>query len=184
QGRLSPAESAAVARSEGGGGFRSEALVRLKKIQNSGGLGGGDEVARSSGLDPALPSAGGMVSRAANKMLARQEQKARRRTNAASPSSTATVGRAGQGPMPIAELARAISRQVAEMTHITGAAPTVSRSAAKAIQRSSSAQEAQGRGADRDVGKKPDLDDFLRRAVRRVMIEESIVQSRELSFLD
>ncbi len=158
-------------------------LVRLKKIQQAGGLGGSSEVARSAGLDVALPNAGGMVSRAANKMLARHEAKAKRREAAAMPLSSATLGRSGEA-MPIADLARAISRQVAEMTHITGAAPTVSRSTNQTVKRSSSAQEAQGRGADRDVGKKPDLDDFLRRAVRRVMVEESIVQSRELSFLD
>ncbi len=182
--RAEPGASSAVARAEGGGGFGSDLLVRLKKVQQAGGLGGDHSVARSSGLDAALPSATGMVSRAANQMLARQEEKARRRTQAAMPASTATVSRSETGAMPIADLARMVQRQVAEMTHITAAAPTVSRAARQEIQRSSSAQEAQGRGADRDVGKKPDLDDFLRRAVRRVMVEESIVQSRELSFLD
>jgi len=183
QARSSSAATEAVARAESGG-FGSDLMVRLKKLQSSGGLGGSEEIARSSGLDAALPSADGMVQRAASKMLSRHEEKARRRSAAGSPKSTATVSRTETGAMPIADLARMIQREVSEMTHITAAAPTISRSARKAIARSSSAQEAQGRGADRDVGKKPDLDDFLRRAVRRVMVEEAVVQSRELSFLD
>ena len=183
--RTAPKSTAPVARSQGGGGFGSDTLARLKNLQSSAAGFGEAEVARSADSAGALPNAKGMVSRAANRMLARHEEKAKRRTAAAMPVSTAPVARSGEAPaVSVTELARAISRQVADLTTITAAAPTVSRSAAKAIQRSSSAQEAQGRGADRDVGKKPDLDDFLRRAVRRVMVEESIVQSRELSFLD
>ena len=173
-----------MARADGGGGFGRETLVRLKKLQGSSALGGSTEVARSAGDENALPSASGMVNRAAGKMLARHEEKARRRTAAGMPVSSSTLARTDSSPVPIAQLARMIQRQVAEMTHITAAAPTISRSARQAIQRSSSVQEAQGRGANRDVGKKPDFDDFLRRAVRRVMVEESVVQSRELSFLD
>jgi len=184
QRRAEPSISSAVARADGGGGFGREALVRLKKLQGSNALGGQTEVARSPGNQNALPSASGMVQRAAGKMLARHEEKARRRTAAGMPVSSATLARTDSKPVPVAQIARMIQRQVAEMTHITAAAPTISRSARKKIQRSSSAQEAQGRGPDRDVGKKPDLDDFLRRAVRRVMVEESVVQSRELSFLD
>lgn len=180
--RSGPMSTTAVARSAGGGGFKGALLARQAAIFSDSGA-----TAAEAGT---LASGEGMVRRAASQMLARHEEKAQRRARAGQPLHTAMAGapvaRSGTSASgaSTSDLARMIKREVAEMTHITAGAPTVSRSAQKALKRSSSAQEAQGRGADRDVGKKPDLDDFLRRAVRRVMIEEQVVADRELSFMD
>lgn len=180
--RSGPMSTTAVARSAGGGGFKGALLARQAAIFSDSGT--------TTAEAGTLASGEGMVRRAASQMLARHEEKAQRRARAGQPLHTAMAGapvaRSGTsaGGTSTGDLARMIKREVAEMTHITAGAPTVSRSAQKALKRSSSAQEAQGRGADRDVGKKPDLDDFLRRAVRRVMIEEQVVADRELSFMD
>ena len=177
-----PGSTAAVARAAGGGGFSGEFLARLARVQASAsptelGAGGPD-------FDATVANAGGLIRRAAGRMVARREDTAKRRAQATLPRSTAMTA---QQPDTLSrkQLSRLIKREVADLAHIQGAAPTVSRSArVQAIKRSSSAAEAQGRGADRDVGKKPDLDDFLRRAMRRILVEEDVLRSRELSTMD
>ena len=183
QRRTLPGSTAAVARAVGGGGFSGDLLARLARVQASS-TPSGEMGGQGTFFDATVADAGGLIRRAAGRMVSRREDTARRKAPTTLPRST-SITAPQQDSLNRKQLSRMIKREMAELSHIQAAAPTVSRSAqADALKRSSSSAEAQGRGADRDVGKKPDLDDFLRRAVKRIIIEEDVLRSRSLSSMD
>gem|GEM_PF-2951874 len=130
---------------------------------------------------PALADAGGMVRSAAGRVARNQARRAR----AATPLAAATAPLA-LSALPESEGVRsAIRRQVEQhLTTISAPAPAVHRQVLDAAARLEARRDSEDAPAPEATGggaKKKDLDEFLRRAIRRILVEESIDQDRDLT---